>query len=538
MKMVLSRRWELILLGLALLLTACRASDEQKLEVEVSSDSPELTQDKRYKISWTMHLNEAVPEDAEMIRVLEEKFNVDLDIWNLENTNYEALLDLKLAQGEIPDLFRIRQSYDLLKYRNQHVLAEIPQGMLERYAPNLTRVIHAYAPGYMEYGRIEGKQYGIPVVNATNQYRVPVVYREDWLKELGLQPPATLAEFEKVMYAFTRDDPDRNGRHDTYGLSSEGMNVVFGAFGQMVFTEQLYFAEKDQRLVIGALEPEMKEALRYLQKWYRDGVIDPEFVTGENMGGYKHLSHAFIHGRVGMTSMGNYYHWVQAGDYNVVGDKGEEVPVEAAFNALELIRKNDKARITFGQPVTGPLGKSGSKAYDRLMSYTAIGAHAINEPGKLAKILEILDYVSANPDLEANMTMKYGIQGQHWKWAGPAKDDVVILPPFDKRVNYTNHIGANIGMMVPEPPKGRREKWASTLGLDKHGVYNALKVSLPSLNQYSPDLIKLRNKAYMSIITGDMPVDYFDVFVKAFMEAGGEQVLKEANHWYGSSSKE
>ena len=80
----------------------------------------------------------------------------------------------------------------------------------------------------------------------------------------------------------------------------------------------------------------MKEALTYLRKWYKDGVIDPEFVTGENKGGYKHLSHAFINGKIGMTSMGNYYHWVQDGDYEDwhVEHDGKVVksPVQAAFN--------------------------------------------------------------------------------------------------------------------------------------------------------------------------------------------------------------
>ncbi|WP_425452296.1 extracellular solute-binding protein [Paenibacillus sambharensis] len=528
-----SRRLSLLLV-LLITLSACGTAGEISSSGGVSQDAEAPTQDKRYTITWTMHLNEAVPGNAEMLHYIEEKFNVDLEIWNLENNNYEALLDLKLAQGEIPDLFRIRQSYDLLKYRNQNVLAEIPDGMLEAYAPNLTRSIMIHAPGYMDYGRIEGRQYGIPVVNQTNRYRVPVVYREDWLDRLGLQPPATLEELEKVMYAFTNGDPDGNGKHDTYGLSIEGMNVVFGAFGQMVFTEQLYFAEKGSGLVIGALEPEMKKALRYLQKWYRDGVIDPEFVTGENKGGYKHLSHAFINGRIGMTSMGNYYHWVQAGDYKVYNEKGAEVPVEASFNAMELFKKNDQARIVFGKPVTGPEGKSGSKAYDRLMSFTAIGANAADEPGKMAKILEILDYVSANPDLEERMTMRYGVKGKHWEWAGQSEDDVVTLPPYDKQVNYTNRIGANIGMLVPGMPDARREQWASTLGLDEHGIYNALKVSVPSLIQNSPRLIKLRNKAYISIITGDKPIGYFDVFVKEFMRAGGEEVLEEANEWYRS----
>lgn len=532
-----NRPFALLMLTVFAFLNGCGSPTGSGASAANATGAAGDAQEKRFKISWTMHLNEAVPEDAEMIRYLEDKFNVDLDIWNLENANYEALLDLKLAQGEIPDLFRIRQPQDLLKYQEQQVLADIPDGVLEHYAPNLTRLLQTNAPGYLAFGQLDGKQYGIPVVNSTNKFRVPVVYREDWLRALGLAVPTTLAEFEKVIYAFAKNDPDGNGKDDTYGLSSEGMNVVFGAFGQMVFTEQLYFAEKNGGLVIGALEPEMKEALRYLQKWYKDGVIDPEFVTGENKGGYKHLSHAFINGRIGMTSMGNYYHWIQDGDYMTVGAQGEEVPAEAAFNALELKNKNRNARIVFGAPVIGPTGESGSKAYDLLMSYTAIGANAMKEPGKLAKILEILDYVSANPNPEESMTMKYGVKDKHWTWPGASKNDVVVLPPYDEQPNYANQIGANIGMMVPAAPTGRREQWASTLGLDRHGIYNGLKVPFPSLIKNSPELIKLRNKSYIAIITGDRPVEEFDAFVKSFLKAGGAQVLADANAWYGGQAK-
>lgn len=98
--------------------------------------------------------------------------------------------------------------------------------------------------------------------------------------------------------------------------------------------------------------------------------------------------------------------------------------------------------------------------------------------------------------------------------------------------NYTNKIGSSIGMAVPSQLSERREKWAATLGLDQHGIYNRLEVATPSLIQYTPELIRMRDKAYISIITGDQPVDYFDTFVVEFMEAGGKQVLHEANEWY------
>ncbi|MCQ4087841.1 extracellular solute-binding protein [Saccharibacillus sp. JS10] len=497
-------------------------------EVQVQSNSLATS-----TISWTLHQNAPIPENAEMIRYLEEKYNVDLDIWNLENNRYESLLELKIAQQGAPDLLRVRQPQDLLKVQQQGLVTEIPLDTLEHSAPNLFAALNKYAPGYLEDGKIEGKLYGIPVINPTNAYRIPVVYRQDWLDKLGLKVPDTLAEFEKMIYAFTFEDPDGNGIDDTYGLSMEGMNVVFGAFGQIVFADQLYFNEKNGKKVIGALEPEMKEALRYLRKWYADGVIDPQFLTGENKGGYKHLSHAFINGRIGMTSMGNYYHWIDDNDYLAwnVDERGLviEKPVQATYNIKELKAKNPDAKVSFGRPFMGPHGKRGSKAYDMLMSFTAIGANVVDEPGKMEKILQILDDVSANPDDNELTTWKNGIIGKHWNWADASHQDIVTLPPYDRETNLLNKIGANIGMTLPFPQTGRREQWASTLHLDQDGIYNALEIATPSLVRSSEQLIALRNQAYLAFITGERPLDEFDNFVQEFRKAGGDEVLREAN---------
>ncbi|QUL54991.1 ABC transporter substrate-binding protein [Paenibacillus tritici] len=530
-----------VLLLLWGLLSGCDGQPAPSAASHVQEPGPQEASDSaatvpKFKISWTMHQNLPVAEDAVMVWALEQKFNVDLEFWNLANNNYESLLDLKLVQGHIPDLFRVRQTQDLLKYQQQGLLAAIPEDLLNTHAPNILKAIREYAPAYQDYGRINGSYYGIPVINPTNIYRVPVVYRQDWLDKLGLTVPGTLADFERVIYAFANQDPDGNGIRDTYGLSLEGMNVVFGAFGQMVFTDQLYFSRKDQGLVIGALEPDMKKALHYLRKWYRDGIIDPEFITGENSGGYKHLSHAFIKGRIGMTSMGNYYHWVQDGDYldwSLDHQKTARlVPAEATFNVKELTAKNPQAKIVFGRPVSGPDGKRGSKAYDMLMSFTAIGAEAVQEPGKLETLLQMLDYVSASPDPDEAAALQYGLQGTHWAWAGTGKQDIILLPPYNRMFSYQNTIGANIGMTLPVIPSDRRDQWASTLGLDHDGIYNALEVATPSLIRNSPGLIKLRDQAYIAFITGERPLEEFGEFVEEFMSAGGAEVLKEANESY------
>ncbi|MMZ63220.1 hypothetical protein D1872_254630 [compost metagenome] len=98
--------------------------------------------------------------------------------------------------------------------------------------------------------------------------------------------------------------------------------------------------------------------------------------------------------------------------------------------------------------------------------------------------------------------------------------------------SYQNKIGANLGMTVPRMPTDRGAEWASTQKLDRDGIYNALEIATPALSRYGPELMKLKNKAYVAIITGEKPLSYFDEFVHEFMGAGGAEVLQEANVWY------
>ena len=49
-----------------------------------------------------------------------------------------------------------------------------------------------------------------------------LLIRKDWLDKLGLQPPKTWDDLAKVAQAFTTQDPDGDGKADTYGLAVPG----------------------------------------------------------------------------------------------------------------------------------------------------------------------------------------------------------------------------------------------------------------------------------------------------------------------------
>jgi putative aldouronate transport system substrate-binding protein len=437
-------------------------------------------------------------------------------------------------------MFYLKQADTLNNYVRQGVVAKIPLDMIQKYAPNVYKVLSEQAPGYLEMGKVKGAQYGIPAVNVPNMYHIPLVYRSDWMKKVGVtQTPTTLEEFESLMYKFAKNDPDGNGKNDTYGLSQDGLNAVFGAFGLVPFDHNSkgaagtdYWLISEGKVVNASIHPDVKKALALMAKWYKDGVIDPEFITGENQGGYWALSHAFIKGRIGFTTRGNYYHYAMPGVYMNVDENGKKVACDPGATAKEIIAADPKMTITFGQSLKGPTGKQGIKSYNLLMNFYCFGKQLEKDPAKMAKVLQLMNE-SANPDFVARKSIENGPKDKYWKLLDADTETTMFIPPYDKDTGYNSRIGAQLVYFVfPFPTKAPREQWAASLGYDKLGITNLIQVGLPVATKYKTDLMKMRDEAYIQIITGAKPVDYFDDFVKSYLSAGGSAAQKDAQAYY------
>ncbi|RAV14164.1 extracellular solute-binding protein [Paenibacillus contaminans] len=492
-------------------------------EGDKNADPAAPKADKTYKISWVTGQSQPVDANAEMIKYWEEKLKIDLDVWNIESTKYADLLGLKFASGEIPDRMLLSGFSNLQKYASQDILAEIPLDMLKKYAPNVYAMTEKSFPNAFNYAKVNGKIYGIPRLSFYSTFRSPIVWRGDWLKNVGIdKAPETLDEFEKAVYKLTKEDPDKNGKNDTYGLSTTALPLVYGAYGYLPEV----WAEKDGKLVYGGIQPEMKEALKLLSKWYKDGVIDPEFVTGENKGGYWALSHAFINGRIGLSSLGVYYHW------KPVLFEGDG----ASHDYLEVKKVNPQAAdsLLHGMPPKGPNGKMGVPQNSMLSGvFISFGKQLEKEPDKLAKILQVIEAISAT-SYENYVTAMYGIQGKHWDF------DKNQIPALKNNLQTQDleKMGANSVIESLELPEytqkrvGIASKWAEEHGFSKGGMVNKLLAPLASEGKYLAELNKMREQYYISIITGDKPIDAFDEFVAKWKSSGGDQLTKEANDWY------
>ena len=63
-------------------------------------------------------------------------------------------------------------------------------------------------------------------------------------------------------------------------------------------------------------------------------------------------------------------------------------------------------------------------------------------------------------------------------------------------------------------------------------IYDEVYVTTPSMISKQGELNKLRDTTYLSIITGEEDVSYFDTFVEQWKAQGGDDIAKEVNEWY------
>jgi len=516
------------LLGLGLVCTialsaaACGSSGKTSSSDGSTSGQSATPDNNKYTINYV--ISQAVEPDAqgELVKKWNEKYNVEFKITNLDPQHTNDLLNLKIASGEIPDVF-VTNTASMISYQQQGALAEIPEDYVTKYLPKVSKEMEAEAAGVIKYGMLDGKRYGVPnSFSPYNEMRRPIVYNGTWMKKVGVtKAPENITELETLLYKFAQEDPDGNGKKDTYGMSNTALSVIYGSFS----TDRSIWLDKAGKAEYSSIQPEMKNALQLLNKWYKDGIIDPQFITGENTGGYWAITtQAFINGRIGLTGMGSFYHWNPA----VPGRQEGQ-------NLTELKKANADLsnNLVYGTPIKGTDGKGGINQprveLDRLLVF---GSQLSKDTGKLIRILNIADDMCGSVDNYINYF--YGTEGTDWqKNTDGSYKFITNSNDLMKKGGWGtfNFFGTIKNTSAPE---AKLMDWGKQNKFDQDGFRTILSpfAVIPSIPKYKADLDKLENIAFISMITGEKPLSYFDEFVKQWKAQGGDTIAKEVNDWY------
>ncbi|MBQ3669129.1 MAG: hypothetical protein II920_07885, partial [Clostridia bacterium] len=357
-----------------------------------------LAEDEPMVIEWLGgHDTDPIAENDTVLAWLEEKFDVKLNVWFIERENAAELLATRWAADEIPDVMWLETTDLFVKAVEQKICLELPIETIQEYMPESYAWLMEFDPDCFDMVSVAGTNYGLPRVNLDAKYPYAPFWRASWLEQLGYEygeVPRTIDEFEEAFYFFAQGDPDGNGVDDTYAVSNTGFLPIFGAFGAL---PDRWIVNEEGNLEYGAVYSGMKDALELLAKWYADGLVDPEFVTGENQGGHWCLTVPFSEGKLGFSSSGAFYQLEPDFD----GPKNEETGEGGNFQLGRAMRNLTfpYEDVVIGYNPVGPDGKSGGVQWTLTTAEAVVFSYKLaDQPEKLAKILEIINTIGSDYD--------------------------------------------------------------------------------------------------------------------------------------------
>lgn len=466
-------------------------------------------------------------EDGNPVQVyLEEKFNVKIENMRIDRSNWAEQLNIRLAGGDIPDLFFLWSSNDIMTYSDQGVLAELSVDEIKQHMPKYAATVDAQDENLWKYGTVNGRNFSIPLYWEMGAHARPFAYNKSWMEAVGTtQAPTTLEELEALMSQFRNADPDGNGTMDTYGTTTRGNDNLYGAFipvfGAYGTLWNVWAPNEAGELQNSVTTKRVQEALITLNRWYADGLIDKEFITSDA----DKVRQAFYNGKVGMSMVED---WTA---YHTNG-----------LIYQNFVSMNPGEEIVVSRPVEGPYGPGVAHAYGLRNNYVGMGVQVEQDERKRLKIYEILESLASDP--ETYLMAVHGIEGEHYTMVDGTPVMKEEYAPSSMRGSfgggtYYGIFGGGKSTMMSE----------YVFTKDQLALFADVIEGTPTLVNYKqfpvaaerdfPDLGKLQAEYLINFITGALdPATDFDAFVERWHNAGGAEMTRQVNETYNELMNE
>lgn len=237
--------------------------------------APEL---KAAKVVWYWNTsNVQLPEDGYIAKKIKEDINITYVHIKPATTNFDEKLNLLIASNEMPDVVTapIATKSRLLA---EGLLQPINEYLNNDYIPNVIRISNNWDLAVKMSTGADGKIYGVPFTNNLTRSAFMTI-RKDWLANLNLKEPATLDELKDVLVQFTKNDPDKNGKDDTYGTMIDKMWGSIGYATMFGCRWDQWYKTDNGEVALGYLLPGVKDFLKYMRSLVESGALDPELMT-------------------------------------------------------------------------------------------------------------------------------------------------------------------------------------------------------------------------------------------------------------------
>jgi ABC-type glycerol-3-phosphate transport system substrate-binding protein len=447
--------------------------------------------------------------DHPYVKFLEEKFNVDLDIVS-ESTNYAEKLNTTMASGKLPDYFNAITKNDLQRWASEGLVT-----VLDPYLEKAPALKDQIMPLAWELSSYEGKVYAVPLLRYDSTPYL-MFARKDWMNKFNIKPEnvKTMDDWYAMLKAFAHNDPDGNGRNDTYGWSAPGSGGTNGIY--IAFLDAFNAAKS---LVINGevipyfLTPGYKDYLKWLHKLYAEGIIDPTFLITSNQQHWDKIS-------AGTT--GAFMHFWMTTELR---SKGFDVENLVAFDPpLKADGSGTKSFYKYGSPIR---------------TYTAISSTCKNPE----KIIEILNWACTE---DGGVFVLAGTEGMDYTKTSAGGIDIKA----ERRGKNSSLRFILLGTQKPKIDTPllqelMRQAWGDTglAFLNKSSVsggydeIDMLAPYFPELALYDLDqpVLEFRDLAVLGKVNIDSE---WDNYVKRWRNAGGNEKIRLTTEWYNKYNQQ
>ncbi|OPH46607.1 ABC transporter substrate-binding protein [Paenibacillus ferrarius] len=549
---------QILLAGMIIVLTACSQSNSSKESPNSSTAAVHKAADPFGKSEKpiTLKIGKEVdasdkslpagdsPENNQYTRYVKENLNIDTKIvWQAAGgKDYEQKVNLSIASNDLPDALVVKETQfrQMVKSGQLEDLTDV----YNKYAsPTIKGIIETTNGLALKSVTVDGKMYALPNVTPESDMVHYMWIRKDWLDKLGLQPPKTMDELEKVAKAFVEQDPDGNGKADTIGIAGPqlggklnadfinpnsnnyGFDPIFASFHSY---PGYWLKGSNGKATYGSIQPETKQALSKLRDFYSKGLIDKE------MSIRKDAQESIKNGTAGI-----YFGVWWSGGYGPLADAFKNNP-KANWQAYTApLDVNGEFTPHMGNPSNQYLVVR--KGYEHPEAAIQMQNLLYRDESKFDVNVAIGNYplrlVFASMDV---MDVTYKMLKE--VLAGTKKPEDLNLPGYNllksdaenvKKVKLEPYDNYDIQYWNPNADLGVWKRMYSTfVGISPlqkpyKKTYSVTYSQTKTMESRWAALDKLEKETFLKIIMGAAPLDSFDQFVLDWKKQGGDQILAE-----------
>jgi ABC-type glycerol-3-phosphate transport system substrate-binding protein len=462
-------------------------------------------------------------ENGAFVTALRQKFpEVKLQLEPILYSAYKEKFPVLMASGDLPDIYETNAQ----SYLPQLVDAGLAAPLDDVLKTHGKDIVGNARDGHLAFGQYGGKQYSIPGSYSLKYFAQNI--RMDWLENLGMDVPVTLDEFREVARAFTFQDPDQNGKNDTYGTAfRQNINFIdswFHAFGVAPNHHQIgMWRVRGGKHTNDWVQPEMKEALMYLADMYKEGVIHPESLTFD----WNQWWNNYLQNKIGM-----WYHQPRR------------------LSEMNASLKKAGVKDPKMWPVAPPKGPHGQGTSNEGQPWGIFFSG-----NNLEKAVEVYNYtytqeffLAAKGQIDYAFAPKPELNSKGWP-EYYSYDEALTDPAYEERRKKVQYERLWIGWALENPNMAKTwpdralakhvyQQFLNTLGpaqiegnklADKWAVTSSKTVPVPSDAKYFVNLQAMFREIATKIVSGKDADQVWNEWLAFYKANGGPEVEKQVN---------